>query len=264
MLLSRRLLECPCADVSLFIWQVYAFALTGNEAVQEVIRDYEKAFGPRQEEQFLLLQLLASTNVPPTSKRLHGDKPVASLSADAAALAQLLEAGHRTVLVCFGAAGAMPPRHAKSLTHSLSSSQFLLAQFYHAEIMAGYHAVFLSKDGKYAKTAAENQRKHHPKQRVRFSLGRVALCCALPYRVRFFFFCFSQLAAYSLGDPSVVAVLEHHEKGFSGEQNLHFSFALLLSATIVPPIRTLAPATEPLIGSKRRLSARKSIEGTSL
>jgi hypothetical protein len=163
--------------VPLFELQAYAFALTGNEAVQAVIYDYEKAFGPSQEEQFLRLQLLASTNVPPTSKRLLGASPVAlaSLSAEAAALSQLWDVGLRTVLVFVGAAGAMQPRHAKSLAHSLSSSQFLLAQFYHAEIMAGYLAVLVSNDGKDAATAAANQRKHHPKQRVRCS---VSLCSA--------------------------------------------------------------------------------------
>jgi hypothetical protein len=72
------------------------------------------------------------------------------------------------------------------------------------------------------------------------------------------------VSAYSLDDQSVVAVLENREKGFSGEENEHFSFALLLSATIVPPTRKLAPATETLTGSKGHLSAKKSVEGTNL
>jgi hypothetical protein len=145
--------------------------LSGSKQVAfvEVIRDYEMGFGPKQEEQFLYIQLLASTNIPPTTKRLNGSKPVselaATLSPEGIVLAELFEAGYRTVVVHIGA-GSVRPRHAKGLTHSLTSSQFFLAQFYHPEIMSGYVAIFVSTDRKDAKVAAENQKKYHPKQMV--------------------------------------------------------------------------------------------------
>jgi hypothetical protein len=91
----------------------------------------------------------------------------ANLSGQALAFAQLLEAESRLVLVLIDGAGSLQPNKAKLLTHSLSASQFLFAQFYHASIMAGYVAVFLSQHEKYAKTVAENQRKYHPNQKVR-------------------------------------------------------------------------------------------------
>jgi len=148
--------------------QSYAFALA-DEALQGVLQNYERSFGSRQEEDFLLLQTLAVTSVPPVLKQALRNKPgpmPENLSGQALAFAQHLEAESRLVLVLVDGASSVPPQHAKLLTHSLSCSQFLFAQFYHANIMAGYVAIFLSKNEKYAKTVAENQHKYHPNQKV--------------------------------------------------------------------------------------------------
>ena len=74
-----------------------------------------------------------------------------------------------------------------------------------------------------------------------------------------------QALALSLGDSSVVELLESHAKGFSEEQNELFSFALMLSTTNLPPTGMLAPAGGPPEGeSELHRSEPRAAKGTTL
>jgi len=73
------------------------------------------------------------------------------------------------------------------------------------------------------------------------------------------------VVALSLSNSSVLELLESYAKSFSFEQNELFSFALMLSATIVPPTRMLAPAVAaPEGNSGLHHSAKQEASGTPL
>jgi hypothetical protein len=90
----------------------------------------------------------------------------------------LLDPYAKVVLVWCGSSGSMANEYRALLKHSLSTSQFLLAQFYHQDAIAQFQAFFVCGNGKDAAVMRDNQKRYHPMQRVRLSPTRLALVVA--------------------------------------------------------------------------------------
>ena len=170
-----------------------AWSLEDN-LVRQKVKSYELTWGPINTTRFEEVQEWAQGS--------RTDKTDASAAAtDAgASLAFITHPSANCVVV--RCTGSVAGTYGRILVHSLTMGQFAIGQFYHPEVMAEYHAVFVSRDGKDAEVARANQLKHHPDQKV---------------------------SAFALEDKGVVAAIAENEQTWTPAKEKKFRFLELLA-----------------------------------